>query len=575
MKDKDFISNAEKIRELSKAYPKDDGKSKGLFGGKKKTVDKINDFGTNQNRFNSNVCRALEDTNSTFEELCNKINTLETKLASVVQQNDALKSRINVLQKNDLMVIDSCIKSSLDNTNLINNYIRKINPNLRNNVNYDGRKEISVTTLSDALSFAKGKDLKDIDFNSWSTSYKNTLRTELHNISLKGTKNIITVVCKGAIKSLDNTSVKNPAFDIYKILKKSSIYNIKFISIEDIDHPIFDGDFICVPSKNTGTYISVIEPSVCVFSDLNILKENPQLLTLKSILNITTKDTLENIDTDLLQELCYFNDLELHKYLVNSKDTNDILIEKGLHSATIYNENSIVDFVETFLEKSTIKNVLTLKAWKETLQKKNKSLVLSNEDIIKYHENHDFNTNTSKIFDFMELQNVSLILEDRFDNNKNLNILDISCGNGRITQECLVYGKCTSIDTNTQLISDSVKNANVSKLDYVTQDIDGTFDAITCFRYIHHFDYATRKIIYKKILSNLKNSGILIMDIPSTIFENSTKKDWQNCVLYQKTWTKESLIEELKENGFMARYIIPTGEDLSNPTTWTVGALRI
>ena len=175
----------------------------------------------------------------------------------------------------------------------------------------------------------------------------------------------------------------------------------------------------------------------------------------------------------------------------------------------------------------------------------------------------------------MELQNVSLILEDRFDNNKNLNILDISCGNGRITQECLVYGKCTSIDTNTQLISDSVKNANVSKLDYVTQDIDGTFDAITCFRYIHHFDYATRKIIYKKILSNLKNSGILIMDIPSTIFENSTKKDWQNCVLYQKTWTKESLIEELKENGFMARYIIPTGEDLSNPTTWTVGALRI
>lgn len=578
MKDKDFISNADKIRELSKAYPKDDEKSKGLFGGKKVTFEKINNFGTTQNRFNSNVCRALEDTNTTFQELCNKINTLETKLVTVVQQNDALKSRINALQKNDVMVIDSCIKACSDNTTLINNYIRKINPTLRDNVNYDGRKEISLPTLNDALAFGRDKNLKDIDFNTWSTSYKNALRNELHNISINGTKNIVTIVCKGALKFLNDETIKNDVFDIYKVLKKSSIYNVKFVSIEDtIEHPLFDGDFLCIPSVNAGTYISIIEPAVCILCDetLDILNDNVQLLTQKSIFKLTGVNPFESLSKELIEELRYFNDLGLHKYLVSSKEISNMLVENGLHEATVFDENSFVDVVETFLEQSTVKNAITLKSWKETLNKNGKHLAMTNQDIVKYHEKHDFNTYTSKVFDFMELQNISVILEDRFENNKNLKILDISCSDGRITQECLAYGKCTAIDTNIELIKDKVKGADISKVDYVSEEFNGTFDAITCFRFISHFDYATRKTIYKKILSNLKDNGILIMDIPSIVFENSSKKDWKDCEVYQKCWTKESIIEELKINGLKVRYVIPTGEDLSNPTTWTIGALKI
>jgi len=577
LKDKDFISNADKIRELSKAYSKDDEKSKKLFGGNKANLEKIDTFGNAQNRFNSNVCRALDDTNTSFQELCDKINTLETKLATVVQQNDSLKSRINALQKNDVMVIDSCIKACAENTTLINNYVRKINPTLRDNVNYDGKKEISINTLNDALAFGKEKNLNDIDFNAWSTYYKNILRGELHNISIDGAKNIVTVLCKGALKSFKDANAHNNAFDVYKTLKRSSIYNIKFVSIEDsLEHPIFDGDFICVPSVGAGTYVSVIESALCVLCNdsLDILNDYSELLTQKTIFKLTQEDCFDGLNKDFLEELRYFNDLGIHKYLISSSEVGNMLVKNGLHEATTFSESSFVDVVETFLEESTVKNVITLKDWKDALKKSNKSLAISNQDVIKYHKEHDFNTYASKIFNFMELQNVGLILEDRFDNNKNLNTLDISCGDGRITQECLTYGKCTAIDTNIDYIKDKVKGADVSKLDYISDDVKGSFDAITCFRFINHFDYATRKTIYKKILSNLKDNGIFIMDVPSVTFESSNKKVWQDCELYQKCWTKQSITEELKANGFKIRYIIPTGEDLNNPITWTIGAIK-
>jgi len=790
LKDKNFIQNSDKIKQLNQTYAGDTINTKNplkklvLRTGRKMTFWYVNPFGTSQNEFNNNVSKAFQDTNSTLEDFNSKINNLETKLASVVQQNEALKTRINALQKNDLMIVDSCIKSCSDNTKLINDYIRKVNPEMREGINPNEYKEISSQILTDATTLVRNKKVDEIDFNAWEKSYKETLKKELQNISIAGTKRIIAVVCVGFLKSLGMEAVRNEAFELYRLLKKSSVYNIKFISMEpDLENPIFDGDFLCVPSKGGGKYINLINPTLCVFceSTANILRmDDWSLILRKGILKLSGQNPVRGIPKNLLDELCHLNDFGVHKYLVESKKASQILVENGFHEPTIsypvvsknkifsnrkrvfnkdnftvgfasspmteeqgsfrgvdllvetvknspnvkfkilwrydtatipeelkqaencsieygrinmekfYSEidcvlipyahvdfnhacslsalesmmsnipvvctdvsgiselvelcnmgevaktdsqsiceaiqkvrnsysmyinhpgyrtlescldtSNLVDIIERATEEPYPKGVVTLRRWNNELKKVDKYLVKGHDSMVEYYQQQEvakkytqqrFTTYALKCFDFMERQNIDIILEDRFENNRNLNILDVACGDGRITQECIKYGKCKSIDSSLamlDIVKDRFKDVptppETAQVDFITDTLDNSFDVITCFRYIRHFEYSTRKQLYKKFASNLSDNGILIFDVPNIKFELALKNTagWQNYNIYDVFWTKESIIEELKNNGFKVKYIIPTGQGLMSnvpenarnlPMTWTIGAIKI
>ena len=116
--------------------------------------------------------------------------------------------------------------------------------------------------------------------------------------------------------------------------------------------------------------------------------------------------------------------------------------------------------------------------------------------------------------------------------------------------------------------------------------INKNYDAVTCFRYIRHFEYATRKLIYDKFRNILTEDGILIFDVPNIDFELPLKKikGWDKYNIYDVFFDRETIEEELRLSGFRIKYIIPTGQGLmtdlpanirNKPVTWTVGAVKI
>lgn len=743
MEDNNFKYYQEKISKFNKTFKSNDKKAN-LFS--KAVKESIEVFGSSQNEFNDNVSKAFEESNALLENFNNKINVLETKMASILQQNESLKSRINALQRTDLMIVDSCIKSNSENTKLINDYIRKINPEIRNDSAPTGCKEINFQTLTEAIKIPQ--DSTELDLNTIGKSYKDTLKKELQKIAIDGTNRIISVVCTGFLNPLGVDSATYQAVQIYKLLKKSSVYRVKFISIENsLEHPILDGNFLCIPAKGCGQYLRVINSKLNIFcsNTLDIFSlDDYSLVSQKGLVIITGQNPISDASTDLVEQLSYANDFGIHTYMVQSNNASDILMEKGFHKPSIlypiinkyrlpsvnkkslsrddftigvvstitandnsgvsllaniikeksnykfrvlwnsstevpdglskaenctivkeskledfystidcllvpyvdtnnescpesalevmlldipvvcteicgiaelikisnlgeiappnnidicnaldrvlYNYNNyrsnigysklensldysnLVDTIERFTEVNYPNGYISLNVWKDSLKKTNKNLIKGEKAILDYYDKlskvEPPTDSVGRVLSYLELQNLGIILEDRYENSKNLNILDISCKNDRITSQCKNYGKCTPNDS------------------FLASTVDGSYNVITCFDYLQHLEYSSRKIIYNKIFKSLNNSGIFVLNVPNIyfdlVFKNS--KGWQNYDIYSMAWSKDSIIEELKENGLKVQYIIPVGQGLNVdapdsikniPISWTIGAIKI
>ena len=211
-----------------------------------------------------------------------------------------------------------------------------------------------------------------------------------------------------------------------------------------------------------------------------------------------------------------------------------------------------------------------------------------NAEIAGNYTAHRFEQYPQNCFDLMERQSVNLIISDFFKDRNAPEILDIACGDGRIVQENIKFGNCTAVDSSEQMLQlvgnhlQPVTNRLVTKrADFITDSLDTVFDAVTTFRYIRHFDYKTRKLIYKKIRNCLSENGILIFDVPCRTFELRLKNinGWGNYNIYDVFFTRDGIAEELEKNGFELRYMIPVGKGLvdrlpDEVMTWTVGAVK-
>lgn len=791
LSDKDYIKSKAELSNLKKTYSEGELKTSNPFKkfflrvGRKMTFWYINPFGDSQNQFNKTVVKSFDDTSNSLEELNNKIQGLETKLSAVVQQNDALKTRINKLQQNDIAIVDTCLgaieNSRRDNAKLVNNYIRQVNPDKRKSAPFSDCREISDLQYLDLTSSIISQPDDKLDLETWGKSYKDTLKKQLHSIAVSNTKNIIAVVCKGFLASQGIEAVRNEAFELYRLLKQSSVYNIKFVSIEPtLNAPVLAEDIFCIPEKNAGQYMKVINPVLSIFceSTASIIKsDNCSMILNKAIFKLSGQNPLQNISQSTIEELTHLNDFGLHKYLVQSKNAYNVLIENGFHEpeisypltskgktyprSRVFNKenftigfasspmgenqsehrgvillcelvkamphikfeilwrydtaklpeelsnakncvihngmydmkdfyssvdaviipykttdcnhacslsgieamqngipvvctdvsgisevvkycgmgevvspncddmvkainrmvenyeiyvtttnkqrldfkidnSNLVDIIEKFAEDGINSKPVTLYEWDRRLKSVGKYLVKGHDKMKEYYQQQEvankytqdrFTSKALKCFDFIERQNIDLIIEDRFEDIKP-KILDIACGDGRITQECIKYGETTSIDSSQamlDIVNDRFKSEtnkpNTKICDIISDDVDGTFNVITCFRYVRHFEYATRKLLYKKILSHLSDGGIFIMDVPNLKFELQLKNSsgWEKYNIYDVFWTKESIIEELENNGFRVFYIMPVGQGLMTnlpdsakniPMCWTIGAIK-
>ncbi|MNP20711.1 bifunctional 3-demethylubiquinone-9 3-methyltransferase/ 2-octaprenyl-6-hydroxy phenol methylase [compost metagenome] len=149
-----------------------------------------------------------------------------------------------------------------------------------------------------------------------------------------------------------------------------------------------------------------------------------------------------------------------------------------------------------------------------------------------------------------------------------LSILDVASGEGRILEELVKFGNCTAVENSPFMISVSAKKlSEKGKFSYVREDIfefnsSDKFDIITIFRFIRHYSYRDRKIIYQKLYDLLSDSGIIICDFPNKLVEGQLRNryQWHVFNVYDAFWHNYEIFDELSDNGFKIIDNIPVGE---------------
>lgn len=274
--------------------------------------------------------------------------------------------------------------------------------------------------------------------------------------------------------------------------------------------------------------------------------------------------------------------------------------EKALLLRAELSELDIISEIENYAETYLPNNITTIGEWRVALESAGKRLVKGPDEIKAYYSQFEIAENYNddrfmqypeNCIDLLERTSIGSIIKDRFK-GKQIKILDIAPGDGRIVQEDIKYGDCMGVDSSEAMLNvlrkrfENNSNLKTKFADYFKNDIEGKFDVITTFRYIRHFEYFQRKILYKKIKNNLNEHGILIFDVPNIAFEMPVRNQngWDKYNIYDIFTTKEDMITELEENGFKVEYVIAIGSNLmenipneciNKPITWTFGAVKL
>ncbi len=131
--------------------------------------------------------------------------------------------------------------------------------------------------------------------------------------------------------------------------------------------------------------------------------------------------------------------------------------------------------------------------------------------------------------------------------NKNNKILDVGCGTGKNLEAFLKFGKVWGLDNSTEAISfckkRGFKDVNLGDIEKIPYKKD-FFDAVTALDVLEHVNDS---IALKEINRILNKDGILIITVPA--FEWLWSK-WDEVLYHKRRYTKKSLIEVLKNNGF-------------------------
>lgn len=337
-------------------------------------------------------------------------------------------------------------------------------------------------------------------------------------------------------------------------------------------------------------YLSTENNHACSLSAIeSIIRGIPVICTniagVSEVINITGAGIIADANAQGLEEA-------IMKVQYNSIDSNYDKIMK------LFNDEEKINKITKIYKSFNSESLPMLKKWDESLKEHGKYLVKGNSNIKSYYEQQSIAENYNadrfeqfpmNLYNAFEKKAVNIIIQKEFE-GKQLSLLDIATGDGRILGELTRYGEVTALDNSHEMLkivqskfSDS--NVNLIQGDYLEDELQNKYDVITTFRYIRHFQYEERKKIYSRIKNNLKDDGLFIFDVPNIEVELKLREidKWSNFNIYDVFWTKESIKEELEMNGFKIKYIIPVGESLisnlpkeykEKTLVWTLGVSK-
>lgn len=256
-----------------------------------------------------------------------------------------------------------------------------------------------------------------------------------------------------------------------------------------------------------------------------------------------------------------------------------------------------VRYVEECITDAVPQGVHTLYEWDRQLKLRNLHLIKGNAQLRAYYQRQDvaedyddsrFSAYPQNCFDLMERQSISVLLEHFLRGRKDPKLLDLASGTGRILRELLPFGDCTSCDASPAMLEQLMAqygDADIRQLDILSDEIEGQYDIITIFRFIRHYEYGTRKMLWNKLRGLLSENGVLMFDVPNARFEipHRQSNGWGQYQIYDIFWTRSSLEKELADNGLRLAALVPIGQGLypmpaayrGEPMTWTAAVTRI
>ena len=265
----------------------------------------------------------------------------------------------------------------------------------------------------------------------------------------------------------------------------------------------------------------------------------------------------------------------------------------------ILSGQSFIRFAEDCIEQAVPAGVVTLYEWDRQLKLNQHHLVKGHAALKAYYQRQDvadnytderFSAYPQNCFDLMERQTVSVLLEHYLRSKPDAELLDLASGSGRILRELLQFGHCTAGDASPAMLSVlrsrfPDENVTVKELDLLSGEISGRYDAITIFRFIRHYEYSVRRMLWARLRAALKPGGILMFDVPNVRFEvpHRKKNGWGKYHIYDIFWTRSAIEQELRDNGFRLAALVPVGQGLypmpaeyrSEPMTWTAAAVPL
>ncbi|MBQ3565855.1 MAG: hypothetical protein IJA12_01630 [Oscillospiraceae bacterium] len=309
---------------------------------------------------------------------------------------------------------------------------------------------------------------------------------------------------------------------LYGNLSKNSIYKIKLLKEGDIPSGHFS--IICTETAFV-----------------------PRKLMLKSaIVLITGEKPFEDINADELQNLKFLNDCGLHTYITLTDTTQKEFVAKGFRCVkNVAPEKlltgEIIYTVEKAMDNAVPSGAVSYNMLKDSLENPETFYLTDADDIADYHKNR-----------------------------------------------CEVY-PYNALAAMESAITASVKNnfypTGIVNACRISTAIDGTFNFIDGMNYVNHLNYENRKRIYARVKSMLEPDGIFIMNAYDSIIGVKIRsiRGWNYYPSYEALWTREQLINELEDNRFKIKFLIPTGAGLfdnlpakykKTPTEWIIGVTK-
>lgn len=185
-----------------------------------------------------------------------------------------------------------------------------------------------------------------------------------------------------------------------------------------------------------------------------------------------------------------------------------------------------------------------------------KSEWINDESAREFIENSDrYILNRRRLFKIMK--SLYIHYKSRNINKRHVKVLDLGCGDGRLTQELLTVDKKikgTLVDGSPEMIENAKKRLEkYSELDYIQitfqellneDKILLNFDFIVSSLAIHHISFKDKKLLFKHIYNHLDPGGFFlnidVVSAPSEDLEDWYLELWKEWILEKEAKLKSS-----------------------------------